>query len=92
MLPPRLHRATQNVITEFSKAAWGLLVFLDFLRIFTQSSISPSQLKRQWKSRYVIHAGLQLIAKEFRYILTVRVTAAVYYSLLRKRGPSFFTN
>lgn len=85
MLPPRLHKITQNVITEFSKAAQGLLVFLGFLRIFTQRSISPSQLKRQWKSRYVIHAGLQLIAKEFRYIRTVRVTAAVYYSLLRKR-------
>lgn len=63
-LPPRLHKATRNVITEFSKAARGLFVFLGFLRIFTQRSISPRQLKRQWKSRYIIHAGLQLIAKE----------------------------
>lgn len=81
MLPPRLHRVKQNVITEFSKVVQGLLVFLDCLRIFTQNSISPSQPKRQWKSRYIIHAGLQLIAKEFRYVKTVSVTAAVYYSL-----------
>ena len=29
-------------------------------------------------SRYAIHAGHQLNAKEFRYLWTVRVTAAVY--------------
>ena len=33
---------------------------------------------RQWGNRYTIHAGRQLIDKEFRYLRTVRVTAAVY--------------
>ena len=33
---------------------------------------------RQWGNRYTIHARQQLIDKEFRYLRTVRVTAAVY--------------
>ena len=33
---------------------------------------------RQWGNRYTIHARRQLIDKEFRYLRTVRVTAAVY--------------
>jgi len=36
---------------------------------------------RQWGGRYAIHAGQQLTAKEFRYLRTVRVTAAVYWGL-----------
>ena len=41
---------------------------------------------RQWGSRYAIHAGRNLPDKEFRYLRTVIVTAAVYRgfsSLLR---------
>jgi hypothetical protein len=33
---------------------------------------------RQWGSRYAIRAGRNLPAKEFRYLRTVIVTAAVY--------------
>lgn len=47
-------------------------------RIFTESSISLSQYWRQCSSHYTIHAGRNLPAKEFRYLRTVRVTAAVY--------------
>ena len=48
------------------------------LRIFTENSISPGPCRRQRGSRYTIHAGRYLCDKEFRYLRTVRVTAAVY--------------
>ena len=50
-------------------------------RIFTGNSNSLSQYWRQQGSRYAIHAGRNLPAKEFRYLRTVRVTAAVYQGL-----------
>jgi len=53
-------------------------------RIFTENSISLNKYWRQWSHRYTIHAGLQLIAKEFRYLRTVRVTAAVCLGLYLK--------
>ena len=40
---------------------------------------------RQWGNRYTIHAGRQLIDKEFRYLRTVRVTAAVYQGFNSKQ-------
>ncbi len=48
------------------------------LRIFTENSISLSPCWRQRGSRYTIRAGRYLCDKEFRYLRTVRVTAAVY--------------
>jgi len=36
---------------------------------------------RQRRSRYAIHAGRNLPDKEFRYLRTVRVTAAVYVEI-----------
>src|SRR3546814_13686634 len=48
------------------------------LRIFTENSISLSISWRQWGSRYAIRAGRNLPDKEFRYLRTVIVTAAVY--------------
>jgi hypothetical protein len=56
------------------------------LRIFTENSISPSPCWRQRGSRYTIRAGRYLCDKEFRYLRTVRVTAAVcrgFHSKLR---------
>ena len=47
--------------------------------IFTANSISPSPWSRQWGSRYTIRAGRNLPDKEFRYLRTVIVTAAVYW-------------
>src|ERR1700742_4330708 len=47
-------------------------------RIFTGNSISLSLCWRQWGSRYAIRAGRNLPDKEFRYLRTVIVTAAVY--------------
>ena len=54
--------------------------------IFTHTSISPGPLLRQRPNRYTIRAGRNLPDKEFRYLRTVIVTAAVYWgfgSLLR---------
>ncbi|KAL5079335.1 hypothetical protein RYX36_007756 [Vicia faba] len=48
------------------------------LRIFTENSISPGPCRRQRGSRYTIRAGRYLCDKEFRYLRTIRVTAAVY--------------
>ena len=44
----------------------------------TGISISLSLCWRQWGSRYAIRAGRNLPDKEFRYLRTVIVTAAVY--------------
>ena len=46
---------------------------------------------RQWGNRYTIHARQQLIDKEFRYLRTVRVTAAVYQGFNSKRKPLLLT-
>ena len=56
--------------------------------IFTGTTISPSAQPRQWSNRYTIRAGRNLPDKEFRYLRTVIVTAAVYWgfgSLLHLR-------
>nr|AID23625.1 hypothetical protein [Phaeodactylum tricornutum] len=56
-----------------SKSAQGLSVWPQVFRIFTENSISLSLCWRQWDSRYAIHAGHQLNAKEFRYLRTVKL-------------------
>ncbi len=61
-----------------SKGSRGLSVFSRERCIFTANSISPSPWLRQWGSRYAIRAGRNLPDKEFRYLRTVIVTAAVY--------------
>ena len=48
------------------------------VRIFTDNSISPSLSPRQRPDRYAFRAGRNLPDKEFRYLRTVIVTAAVY--------------
>ena len=61
-----------------SKGAWGLFVLSRVLGILTETAISPSAWSRQCPSRYAIRAGRNLPDKEFRYLRTVIVTAAVY--------------
>ncbi len=61
-----------------SKAPRGLFVLLWVGRIFTASSISPSPPSRQRPDRDTFRAGRNLPDKEFRYLRTVIVTAAVY--------------
>ena len=77
-LPPILHIRKQNTLPSCSKGSWGLSVQLRVTSIFTDATISPSPLQRQRPSRYTIRAGRNLPDKEFRYLRTVIVTAAVY--------------
>src|SRR6187551_142239 len=65
-------------MTSCSKGAWGLFVLSRGLGILTETAISPSTWSRQCPSRYAIRAGRNLPDKEFRYLRTVIVTAAVY--------------
>ena len=54
---------------------------LQVIGIFTDIAISPSLLLRQYSDRYAIRAGRNLPDKEFRYLRTVIVTAAVHQGL-----------
>src|SRR5688572_23858002 len=73
-----LHSDVQRPMTSYSKGAWGLFVLSRGLGILTETAISPSTWSRQCPSRYAIRAGRNLPDKEFRYLRTVIVTAAVY--------------
>ena len=77
-LPPILHRQCQVPIPGCSKGARGLSVLPRVLGIFTETAVSPSPWSRQRLRRYTIRAGRNLPDKEFRYLRTVIVTAAVY--------------
>ena len=68
----------RNPISSCSKAPRGLSVLLRVTGIFTGTTISPSLLLRQFPDRYAFRAGQNLPDKEFRYLRTVIVTAAVY--------------
>ncbi len=67
----------------YSKGSRGLSVLLQEISIFTDTSISPSISPRQRPNRYTIRAGRNLPDKEFRYLRTVIVTAAVYWGFGR---------
>ena len=54
------------------------------MRIFTHATISPSLSLRQRLSRYTIRAGRNLPDKEFRYLRTVIVTAAIHQGFSSK--------
>jgi hypothetical protein len=77
-LPPMLHRWCRRPMSGCSKGARGLFVLSRVLGILTETPISPSLWRRQRSSRYSIRAGRNLPDKEFRYLRTVIVTAAVY--------------
>ena len=78
-LPPILYMKYQNPILGYSKAPWGLSVLSRVTGIFTGTTISPGGLLRQCPDHYTIRAGQNLPDKEFRYLRTVIVTAAVYW-------------
>ena len=80
-LPPILYINCRDPISSYSKALRGLSVQSRVIRIFTYTTISPGPLLRQCPSRYAIHAGRNLPDKEFRYLRTVIVTAAVHWGL-----------
>ena len=80
-------------ISSYSKAPRGLSVQSRVTCIFTGIKISPSLWLRQYPDHYAFRAGQNLPDKEFRYLRTVIVTAAVHWgfnSLLRKYDVSSF--
>ena len=80
-LPPILYRQYQNSMLSYSKALRGLSVQSRVASIFTRTTTSPDLQLRQCPSHYAIRAGQNLPDKEFRYLRTVIVTAAVYWGL-----------
>ena len=83
-LPPILYILSQKSMPGCSKAPWGLSVQSRVTCIFTGISISPGPSLRQCPGRYAFHAGRNLPDKEFRYLRTVIVTAAVHWGFSSK--------
>ena len=77
---------------SYSKGSRGLFVPLRVIGIFTDTSISPSSWLRQCPDRCTIRAGRNLPDKEFRYLRTVIVTAAVYWGFNSPLRPEGLTN
>ena len=77
-LRPILHVPCPGTTRSCSKGSRGLSVPSRVPGIFTGTTISPSSWSRQCPDRYTIRAGRNLPDKEFRYLRTVIVTAAVY--------------
>ena len=90
-LPPILYKSKQNSISSYSKAPWGLSVLPRVTGIFTGTTISPGGQLRQRPDRYAIHAGRNLPDKEFRYLRTVIVTAAVHWGFNSELAPLLLT-
>ncbi len=64
---------------------------MQVVRIFTDKSISPSPSPRQYPNHYAFRAGRNLPDKEFRYLRTVIVTAAVYRGFDQELAPHQLT-
>ena len=86
-LPPILHVQSQDPMAGCSKGARGLFVLSRVIGILTDTPISPSPWRRQRPDRYAIRAGRNLPDKEFRYLRTVIVTAAVYRGFISELRP-----
>jgi hypothetical protein len=74
-----------------SKGARGLSVLQRGDCIITNTSTSLSLRRRQCGHRYAIRAGRNLPDKEFRYLRTVIVTAAVYRGFNQELAPHHLT-
>ena len=81
-LPPILHITDQSSILGCSKGSRGLSVQQRVTGIFTGTTISSCIFLRQRSNRYAFRAGRNLPDKEFRYLRTVIVTAAVYWGFI----------
>ena len=88
-LPPILHINIPSAVSSCSKGPRGLSFLPRVDGIFTATTISLDPWLRQLPTRFTIHAGRYLTDKEFRYLRTVIVTAAVYSGFnqeLRHKG------
>ena len=83
-LPPILCMKFQISVSGYSKAPWGLSVPPRVTGVLTGTTISLDLSSRQRSNRYAIRAGRNLPDKEFRYLRTVIVTAAVYWGFISK--------
>ena len=90
-LPPILHKPNPDPMSGCSKAPRGLFALSRVTCIFTGTSISPDPSLRQRPDRYAIRAGRNLPDKEFRYLRTVIVTAAVYRGFDSELAPLLLT-
>ncbi len=86
-LPPILYMLQPGPMSSCSKAPRGLFVLLRTDGIFTVNALSPSSSLRQCPYHCAIRAGQNLPDKEFRYLRTVIVTAAVHRGFSSKREP-----
>ena len=77
-LRPILHIRGPVTTLSCSKGSRGLFVPSRVIGIFTDTTISLESRSRQCPDHYTIRAGRNLPDKEFRYLRTVIVTAAVY--------------
>ena len=77
-LRPILHIRWPRSALSCSKGSRGLFVPSRVIGIFTDTTISLRSWSRQRPDHYTIRAGRNLPDKEFRYLRTVIVTAAVY--------------
>ena len=91
-LPAILHIPYPIPMLSCSEGSRGLSVPLRVNGIFTVTTISPSSWLRQYPDRYTIRAGRNLPDKEFRYLRTVIVTAAVYRGFNSKLLPKGITS
>ena len=78
-LRPILHIGCPETVLSYSKGSRGLFVPSRVIGIFTDTTISLGSRLRQCPDHYTIRAGRNLPDKEFRYLRTVIVTAAVYW-------------
>ena len=83
-----LHIAHPVTMLSCSKGSRGLFVPLRVIGIFTDTTISPSSWLRQRPDHCTIRAGRNLPDKEFRYLRTVIVTAAVYRGFNSRLHPN----
>ena len=90
-LLPILYKLYQHSISGCSKAPRGLSVLSRVTCIFTGTIISPSLSLRQCPDRCAFRAGRNLPDKEFRYLRTVIVTAAVYWGFNSGLAPLLLT-
>ena len=74
-------------MARWSKAPRGLFVLPQVARICTGTAISPGPQRRQCSTRYAIRAGRNLPDKEFRYLRTIIVIAAVHQGFGSERKP-----
>ena len=78
-LRPILHVRCPGAALSCSKGSRGLFVPSRVIGIITDTTISQGSRLRQCPDHYTIRAGRNLPDKEFRYLRTVIVTAAVYW-------------